>query len=84
MDGKELKEIILCGENSKVQFKKDINNAVQIAQEIAAFANTMGGIILIGVMIKMVKLLTFLFRIFSESIIYCRLQPTIMLNRRLL
>jgi ATP-dependent DNA helicase RecG len=49
MDSKELKDIILSGENSKVQFKRDIKNVIQIAQEIVAFANTLGGIIIIGV-----------------------------------
>ena len=49
MTEKELEEIILSGENSKVQFKRDITNAVQVSQELAAFANTMGGLLLIGI-----------------------------------
>lgn len=49
MKPEELVEIIKCGETSKVQFKLDVNNAVSIAQEIAAFANSKGGIIIVGV-----------------------------------
>lgn len=49
MDNEELINIIQCGENSKVQFKKDFNNTVHASQEIAAFANTQGGKILVGV-----------------------------------
>lgn len=37
------------GEDSKTQFKKDITNAIQLAQEMVAFSNTKGGFIIVGV-----------------------------------
>ena len=45
----ELKEIIGNGETTRVQFKSDVNNVISIAQEMVAFSNTKGGLILIGV-----------------------------------
>lgn len=45
----ELLEIVSKGETSKVQFKLNISNEQSIAQEMIAFANTKGGMILIGV-----------------------------------
>ena len=49
MDTIEILDIISKGESSKVQFKENVNNQLSIAQEMIAFANTEGGIILIGV-----------------------------------
>ncbi len=49
MKPEELLDLISCGETSKVQFKRDVNNAVSISQEMVAFANSKGGIIIIGV-----------------------------------
>ncbi|MFZ3166184.1 MAG: ATP-binding protein [Candidatus Methanoperedens sp.] len=40
MQPAELLEIIEKGEDSRTQFKKDITNAVQLAQEMAAFSNS--------------------------------------------
>ena len=40
---------IRSGEDSRRQFKADVRNAESLASEMAAFANTNGGIILIGV-----------------------------------
>ncbi|UZJ40815.1 putative DNA binding domain-containing protein [Prosthecochloris sp. SCSIO W1101] len=40
---------IRYGEDSRRQFKADVRNAESLASEMAAFANTNGGIILIGV-----------------------------------
>ena len=37
MQPAELLEIIEKGEDSRTQFKKDITNAVQLAQEMVAF-----------------------------------------------
>jgi len=44
-----LLEIIGNGETTKVQFKSDVHNAISISQEIVAFSNTLGGIIIIGI-----------------------------------
>ena len=49
MDTFEILDIISKGESSKVQFKENVNNELSIAQEMIAFSNTEGGIILIGV-----------------------------------
>ena len=51
MEEKELIELIGRGEDSRTQFKKgqDISNAKALAGEMAAFANSKGGRILIGV-----------------------------------
>lgn len=45
----ELLKIIALGEDSTRQFKADVHNADSLASEMAAFANTKGGTILIGV-----------------------------------
>jgi len=45
----ELKEIISTGESSTVQFKEKINSVDALASEICAFANTKGGLIIVGV-----------------------------------
>jgi ATP-dependent DNA helicase RecG len=49
MHSNDILELIKDGESSKVQFKSDIKNAVQISQELAAFANTKGGVLLVGI-----------------------------------
>ncbi|MBK8664145.1 MAG: putative DNA binding domain-containing protein [Ignavibacteriales bacterium] len=49
MKPEELLDLVSCGETSKVQFKRDVNNAVSISQEMVAFANSKGGLIIIGV-----------------------------------
>jgi ATP-dependent DNA helicase RecG len=45
----ELLEIIARGEDSQHQFKTNVTNAQQLATEMIAFANSNGGMILIGV-----------------------------------
>ena len=45
----ELNEIILNGESSKVEFKREDVHPNSLAEEIVAFANFEGGVILIGV-----------------------------------
>ncbi len=49
MDAIELLDMIKLGESSSVQFKERIDNAHSISQEMVAFSNTNGGIIIIGV-----------------------------------
>lgn len=49
MNNNELPDLIANGETTKVQFKVDVNNVISIAQEMVAFSNTKGGLILIGV-----------------------------------
>ncbi|WGZ93085.1 MAG: putative DNA binding domain-containing protein [Candidatus Thiothrix putei] len=45
----ELNTQIALGEDSRRQFKQDINNTDALAAEMAAFANTDGGVIFLGV-----------------------------------
>jgi len=49
MEQAELLELIDKGEDSRTQFKKNVTNAVQLAQEMVAFSNSKGGFIIIGV-----------------------------------
>lgn len=49
MEALEVLDLIAGGETSRVQFKQNLTNTAQAAQEIVAFANTKGGILLIGV-----------------------------------
>jgi ATP-dependent DNA helicase RecG len=49
MTPESLVKEIRCGEDSCRQFKAEVRNAESLASEMAAFANTNGGIILIGV-----------------------------------
>lgn len=49
MDALTLLEIVAKGENTRTQFKENIYNSDQLAQEMIAFSNSMGGTILVGV-----------------------------------
>jgi ATP-dependent DNA helicase RecG len=49
MKKSELKAITFKGEDSRLQFKKDIHNADALAAEMVTFSNSEGGRILIGV-----------------------------------
>jgi len=44
-----IKDRIALGEDSKNQFKEKVHNQEQLAKEITAFANALGGIIYIGI-----------------------------------
>lgn len=45
----ELQSRIAAGEDSITQFKQDITDANRLAEELVAFSNAEGGILLIGV-----------------------------------
>lgn len=49
MNYKEIKELIALGESTTLEFKRKIISPVKLAKELAAFANTKGGNLLIGV-----------------------------------
>jgi len=49
MSPHRLKEILLQGESSTVEFKRKTSSAKKIAKEITALANTKGGVLIIGV-----------------------------------
>ena len=49
MEPLELLEIIKLGEDSLHQFKKTIDRAASLAAEMAAFSNSSGGMIIVGV-----------------------------------
>ncbi|MFA7693873.1 MAG: RNA-binding domain-containing protein [Candidatus Hydrogenedentales bacterium] len=49
MSADELRKLIDKGEDSTLQFKADITNGTSLAAEMSAFANSEGGIILVGV-----------------------------------
>jgi len=49
METLEVIELISKGESSKVQFKERLKDAHSVSQEMVAFANLHGGIILIGI-----------------------------------
>ena len=56
MTEETFKDICLCGETTKVQFKLEFTSQKEIAKEMIAFANTKGGSILFGVEDKTGKL----------------------------
>ncbi len=49
MEASELLEIISQGETSKVEFKGDIDSPDKLTAEMVAFANSLGGLLIIGV-----------------------------------
>ncbi len=49
MNSEEVVHIISNGETSRVQFKENVHNETSVGQEMVAFSNSKGGIILIGV-----------------------------------
>jgi len=48
METSELLEIIARGEDSRHQLKADVTNETSLAQEMIAFSNTLGGMLIIG------------------------------------
>ena len=49
MEALELLDLIQKGESSSVQFKVRIDDAHKFSQELVAFSNSKGGIVIIGV-----------------------------------
>jgi len=49
MTDKELKKIILQGEQTELQLKRGVGDAYKIATEMVAFSNSLGGMIIVGV-----------------------------------
>src|SRR5699024_2925523 len=49
MDYQKLRRLIKEGEDTKTQFKVKIDRADALAAEICAFANTQGGVLVVGV-----------------------------------
>lgn len=49
MNEAELLDILACGEDSRHQFKANISNIDALAAELVAFANSGGGLLMIGV-----------------------------------
>jgi len=57
MTAEELKDIVLSGETTTVQFKQEFTGQKEIAKEMIAFANTRGGQIFFGIKDKTGELL---------------------------
>lgn len=57
MTKEEMLDIIACGETSKVQFKQTLTSTKQMVDEMVAFANSKGGMLLIGVEDKTGKII---------------------------
>lgn len=49
MTQEELKDIARCGETTTIQFKEQFTGQKEIAKEMIAFANTLGGQIFFGI-----------------------------------
>lgn len=45
MTEKEFEDICLCGETTRVQFKREFTSQKEMAKEMIAFANSRGGIV---------------------------------------
>ncbi|MFT6867084.1 MAG: putative HTH transcriptional regulator [Cyclobacteriaceae bacterium] len=49
MELREIKKLVYGGENETVEFKRKISHPEKVIREIVAFANTKGGLLLVGV-----------------------------------
>ncbi len=49
MDVRDIKKLVLQGENGTIEFKRKVRHPEKIVREIVAFANSSGGKLLIGV-----------------------------------
>ena len=56
MTQEELRDIARCGETTTIQFKEQFTEQKEIAKEMVAFANTLGGQIFLGIKDKTVWL----------------------------
>ena len=48
MNPNDLQSQVALGENSRRQFKRDVTNADALAAEMAAFSNSEGGVVYLG------------------------------------
>ncbi|MBO5641914.1 MAG: putative DNA binding domain-containing protein [Prevotella sp.] len=62
MTSEEFVELCQCGETTTVQYKESFTTQTKIAQEMVAFANTHGGVILFGVRDKTGEMLGLTFK----------------------
>lgn len=69
------KDLCLCGETTKVQFKEAFTSQREIAKEMIAFANTKGGVILFGVEDKSGKPVGLSYDRYKSSVANWAMQP---------
>lgn len=67
MTKEEFIELCHCGETTKVQYKECFTTQTKIAQEMVAFANTHGGVILFGVKDKTGDMLGLTFKQLQDT-----------------
>ena len=49
LDAPALRRLVAAGENDRVEFKRKVAHPLKVAREAVAFANSGGGVLLIGV-----------------------------------
>lgn len=67
MTTEEFVELCQCGETTTVQYKECFTTQTKIAQEMVAFANTHGGVIMFGVQDKTGKMLGLTFKQLQDT-----------------
>ena len=67
MTSEEFVELCQCGETTTVQYKECFTTQTKIAQEMVAFANTHGGVILFGVQDKTGEMLGLTFKQLQDT-----------------